>query len=36
MHINDIQLFDIIKMYILANNMTTLNMKQIRRPVVKF
>ena len=29
MHINDIQLFDIIKMYILANNMITLNMKQI-------
>ena len=36
MHINDIQQFDIIKMYILANNMITLNMKQIRRPVVKF
>ena len=36
MHINDIPQFDIIKMYILANNMITINMKQIRHPVVKF
>ena len=35
MHINDIQHFDIIKTYILANNMITLNMKQNRHPVVK-
>ena len=35
MHINDIQHFDIIKTYILANNMITLNMKQNRYPVVK-
>ena len=35
MHINDIQHFDIIKSYIQANNMITLNMKQNRHPVVK-
>ena len=35
MHINDIQHFDIIKTYILANNMTTLNMKPNKHPVVK-
>ena len=35
MHINDIQHFDIIKTYILANNMITLYMKQNRHPVVE-
>ena len=35
MHINDIQHFDIIKIYILANNMITLNMKQNKHAVVK-
>ena len=33
MHINDIQHFDVIKSYILANNMITLNRKQNRYPV---
>ena len=32
---NDIQHSDIIKTYILANNMITLNMKQNRHPVVE-
>ena len=35
MHINDIQDFDIIKTYILANNIITLTMKQNRHPVVE-
>ena len=35
MHINNIQHFDTIKMYILGNNMITLNIKQNRHPVVQ-
>ena len=35
MHNNDIQHFDIIEMYTLANNMFTLNMKQNKHAVVK-
>ena len=35
MHINDIQHFDIINTYTLANNIITLNMKQNGHPVVK-
>ena len=35
MHINDIQHFEIIKTWILANNMTMPNMKQNRHVVVK-
>ena len=35
MHINDIQHFDIIEMYILANNMFTLNVKHNTHVVVK-
>ena len=35
MHINNIQHFDIIKTYILGNNMITLNIKQNRHPVVQ-
>ena len=36
MQINDIQHFDIVKTYIPANSINTLNMKQNRQPVVKF
>ena len=35
MHINDIQHFDIIEMYILANNMFTLNVKHNKHAVMK-
>ena len=35
MQINDIQHFDIVKTYIPANNINTLNMKQNKHPVVK-
>ena len=35
MRINDIQHFDIIEMYILANNIITLNMKQNKQAVMK-
>ena len=35
MHINDIQHFDIIERYILANNIITLNMKQNKHAVMK-
>ena len=34
-HINDIQHFEIIKTYILANKMITLNIKENRHAVVK-
>ena len=33
MHINDIQHFDITEMYILANNMFTLNVKHKKQAV---
>ena len=35
MHINDIQLFEIIKTYILGNNMSIPNIKQNRHTVIK-